>query len=166
MLFCGVDPGVRTGVAFGCFSATSVMTEDMATILRSGVWETYTTGPRRSAAEEMQTAKEIANSTVMRVGLANAHYAVFGIEDFILRQVRNTGRDTLAPVRVTSHVEAAIAGLGGAKVYKFTPSSSKKVCSDVRLRHWGAWVRGAEHERDAVRQMIMAVRQVRIDQER
>lgn len=158
----GVDPGVETGVAQGLFS-DGVLLGPMKDIWAGGKVGTYTGGPSRTAAEEADTAHGISFDIYCEWRLARGQHgpleAVVAIEDFILRRL-DSGRDLLAPVRITALLEARLEGMG-VRVVKYPASAAKGLITDARLRHWGGWIKGRPHERDAARQLLMAVRQER-----
>jgi hypothetical protein len=91
------------------------------------------------------------------------------VEDFVLDKGRASGsRDLLAPVRLTAglRVELAwLAGMGGLegegsgwRIELQSAADAKSVVTNKRLRSWGFWVRGSDHERDAVRHALLYVR--------
>jgi hypothetical protein len=151
-IFCGVDPGVSTGLAIGSFESNDE--PDF-----SGV-SSWTLGPARGASEELVVARQIHEMVLARrCGIGGV--AVLAIEDFILTRLGSSDRDGLAPVRVTAHLEGLCIGDPRISVVKFSPASAKGIVNDERLKNWGCWKRGKPHERDAIRQLIMAVRQSR-----
>lgn len=162
----GVDPGVQTGVAMGFFELDDFGLPSIADIVRKAGVKTYTTEARRGPENEMWTALEIMER--MHDYLQDAELLAgpvegeYWLEDFVLTRLGSSNRDGLAPVRVTAHIEWVAAG-DDLKVVKVLPAASKRIVSDIRLREWGGWKKGRDHERDAFRQLIMGVRQHRAD---
>lgn len=152
ILICGVDPGVNTGVAVGLFDGVSM-----------GEIETMTLGPARTIFEEIQVG-EFIRDTCLKLARDLDVLILLAIEDFILIRFGSSDRDGLAPVRVTAQLEAAVYCSRDAlkfEVTKFAPSAAKSIVTDSRLKNWGGWIKGKPHERDACRQLFMAVRQKR-----
>lgn len=89
--------------------------------------------------------------------------AYFVCEDFILNRFKSSDRTGLYPVWVGAAVvgyRTALAdcheleGYGRAKEAETIwqlPSQAKTFATDDRLRDFGLWVKGREHERDAMR---------------
>jgi len=132
-----IDPGVTTGWVFG-WSVRELVSGQI--------------GPRRGWRREYGAAADL-------VGLVREHHAeVVVLEDFILRlPAGSSGRDGLAPVRVTAMF---LAMLGrdwfddGSVVFQ-SASDAKGVITDARLKNEGLWIRGQEHARDAMRHWLL-----------
>ena len=116
-------------------------------------------------------AREIVRRwTAFRVECARAGLpAYFVCEDFLLTRFKSSDRSGLYPVWVA----AAIAGyrngladgyeLGGfgpaarVEIFWQLPSQAQGYAIDERLKRWGLWVKGREHERDAWRHFAFFV---------
>jgi hypothetical protein len=86
---------------------------------------------------------------------------IVAIEDFVLIRFESSERQGLDPVRVTSAfisiLEERELNRDIEIVYQ-SPANAKAYATNDRLRHWGVWEIGAEeHERDAMRHMLLAI---------
>lgn len=83
------------------------------------------------------------------------------IEDFILREWTQD-RSLLSPVRVGAKVEysMAVSGVIKADVHLQSSSDAKRTVTDERLKRWGFWVEGQPHARDALRHLLLFMREV------
>lgn len=74
-------------------------------------------------------------------------------EDFILTRFKSSDRSGLYPVWVAAALSGHLAGLSGTeqRIIWQQPSAAKGYATDARLRDWGIWIVGKEHERDAWR---------------
>jgi hypothetical protein len=89
--------------------------------------------------------------------------AFFVCEDFILTRFKSSDRSGLYPVWVAAAVVGYRNGIADAyesggfgpaapiEVVWQQPSQAKTHATDERLRRWGMWIKGREHERDAWR---------------
>lgn len=89
--------------------------------------------------------------------------AYFVCEDFILTRMKSSNRVGLYPVWIAAAVVGYRNGLADAyelggygpaapiETVWQQPGQAKGFCTDDRLRDFGLWVRGKEHERDAWR---------------
>lgn len=86
---------------------------------------------------------------------------VLVVEDFILRS-KVTDRSLLSPVRITAKVETYLLRYGVLEDYGDIQlqqaSAAKSIATDERLKHWGLWIRGRQHARDAARHCVVALR--------
>lgn len=80
------------------------------------------------------------------------------IEDFIVRQF-NSGRDFLAPVRLTAGLEYGLWKVG-IQPFRQQPSEAKSAITDQRLKQWGFYSSrgGLNHARDADRHNLTFLR--------
>lgn len=81
------------------------------------------------------------------------------VEDFILR-VFSQDRALLAPVRVTSCVEALSWRTLPAPVVRFSSSDTKKIVTDPMLRDLNLYRAGPDHLRDAARCAVLGARRM------
>jgi hypothetical protein len=172
-----IDPGGKTGVAWGFFNAEadSVGSAIKRARKKSSIKAYELAGPTWAQGIVLgQTYKDFffRCNVELAMDVADIHLV---IEDFQLRQ-KNVD---LAPVEVTNSFIAAIAGTDGGEaesVKKTDDIGTRVVCTDqyswpygrpiyqqpstamtyatnARLRDWDAWVRGSEHMRDAMRHL-------------
>lgn len=93
----------------------------------------------------------------------------FVCEDFILKAFKTSERAQLYPVWVAAAVMGYRQGISDAyeaggfgptapvEAVWQQPSQAKTYATDERLRRWGYWIRGKEHERDAWRHAILFI---------
>ena len=84
------------------------------------------------------------------------------LEDFILRE-RTQKRDLLSPVRLTAMVQAMVFSNDDYEASIHTlqsASNAKSTVTDDRLKRWDLWVPGQQHARDAIRHMILLLREI------
>lgn len=157
----GVDPGTGTGVAWCVCDATGTITTRMgqppsppqSACLRGS----YVDQADRLCAI-LRGFKNTANATQRRT--KEDVSIIVAIEDFVLTRFKSSEREGLDPVRVTSAFITMMEERRlqrGVKIVYQSPSDSMIYTND-RLRHWGLWKVGAEeHERDAMRHMLLAL---------
>jgi hypothetical protein len=161
-----VDPGTTSGVAAGLFHPTA----DIKSCISAGDWEAWEVdgSPAEQAWQIMDEYRDRQAqwNAINGVALPDTHLVC---ESFALRlkKAHGAGSDQrmLDPVRVASAMEALalhIFALNGeirpwVKIEYQLPSAAKKYVTNERMRRWGAWVKGSEHKRDAMRHMIKKI---------
>lgn len=159
-----VDPGVTTGVMSVVVGREDLTAHGpagaMAKARRRGLlWVAEVDGNTDTERGDAVVAWLMQREAHLRLdtnGHVRRHLAIV-IEDFILRE-RSQSRDLLAPVRVTSVIEARLEAVGRmAKVVKQQPGQKAVITSD-RLKRAGLWYVGSEHVRDAVRHAVVYLR--------
>jgi hypothetical protein len=158
----GVDPGTGTGVAWCVCAATGTIATRMgqppsppqSACLRGS----YTAQADRLCAI-LRGFKNTANATQRRT--KEDVSIILAIEDFVLTRMESSEREGLDPVRVTAAFITAMEERGlqrGVEIVYQSPANAKTYATNDRLRHWGVWKIGAEeHERDAMRHMLLAI---------
>ena len=154
----GVDPGTGTGAAWCVCGATGTISTRMgqpplppqSVCLR---------GNYVHQADQLCRVLQGLKRTATKYG--SDIKVIVAIEDFILTRLESSEREGLDPVRVTSAFITAMEERGldrNVKIVYQTPANAKSYATNDRLRHWGVWKRGAEeHERDAMRHMLLAI---------
>lgn len=113
------------------------------------------------AEASVRVGREMADVVARFLGSGG----VVVVEDFVLDRGRSSGRrDLLAPVRLTTalRVWLAVDGWDGRVVLQM-PADAKAAVTNDRLRAWGAWVKGSDHERDAMRHALLYLRRAASD---
>jgi len=149
-----VDPGSHTGVAQGRFWEEGSIAERIAS--RSHFKTTTLEGPDLKQVRELWWMWREFMMECRRAGLP---YEII-FEDFILTRLKSSKREGLSPVRITAmflgYREGLAdgyesAGFGPAFVQKVIfqqPSDAFSFATDDRLREWGLWLPGKDHEHE------------------
>jgi len=153
-----LDPGGSSAMAWGRVRDEGSIAERIAARER---WGSITI----SDPDWMKQAREISQrwadfrTDCHRAGLP----AYFVCEDFILTRFGSSDRTGLYPVWVAAAVVGYRNGMADAyesggfgpaapiEVIWQSPSTAKTYATDERLKRWGIWIVGKEHERDAWR---------------
>jgi hypothetical protein len=156
-----IDPGVTTGVARAVVDLSEGMVaECFSGALEKESWEVV--------GDEGEQGLLLANAVAAFVhdlsGYSYSSRAAGGmvtpdwslvIEDWVPRLPLKSGkREVFYPVRVPQRMLGRLeeSGLfeGGGVAWQLA-SPAKRFATDARLRKWGVWVRGSDHQRDAWR---------------
>lgn len=147
-----VDPGTKTGVAWGSAGRLGSVRERIA----AGSVESCTI--EGDFLDQTAWLIEIFDDWSER--LERPIHVV--IEDFILHKM-TSDRELLDPVRVTSGFLAVMHD-SFAPEFDVTwqqPSAAMTYATNDRLREWGLWIRGSdrdlEHQRDARRHFCLYI---------
>jgi hypothetical protein len=154
----GCDPGKVTGwcritVPRACIYGTAdseVLSWDTGEI----------TGPEPEQVKQLARLCRTTQSLDYRIGPALV------VEDFDLMASNPTtdGEVLLSPVRIAAMIRMTMymgALFGDARLTMQGRTTAKTTMTDDRLRKSGYWVEGSDHERDAVRHAITALRRAR-----
>lgn len=153
-----LDPGGSSGLAWGRVRDEGSIAERLAAMNWRGS-ETVTGPDWLKQAEEISRRWATFRAECHLAGLP----AYFVCEDFILTKFKSSDRSGLYPVWIAAAVMGYRTGLarayeeggfGRAAPIEMTwqsPSQAKTYATDERLRSWGLWIKGREHERDAWR---------------
>jgi hypothetical protein len=159
----GMDPGGHTGLAWGIFDPSHP--EGVAGALR----DRMNAGSITVEGDERTQIKEIASiwssfySACVRSALLPPNRVWFACEDFILKPGETAGgKDSTSPIAIIWGVEGYRMGREdewhkhkrGAKSKRpelmlQTAGEAKQYATNARLKDWGLWVVGREHERSA-----------------
>lgn len=164
-----VDPGITTGLCYGIVDHVSGATvSDLIAVSGEGltveqIWEKNEVKSGLEIAQLFLSKREEMFKFKTRPRCQNV---VLVIEDFIIRaHIGSTAREGLAPVRVTSAIEAAIM-LSGIDlnpkrserkqityIRKYMPAFAMGYATNDRMKEWGVFkiARGKPHARDAMR---------------
>lgn len=157
----GIDPGHATGAAWCVAPATGTISSRMGSCPSPPRSDTLN-GSYVEQAEGLchilqglrMTANNLRRKTGQEVRL------IVAIEDFVLTRFESSERSGLDPIRITSSFVTALEmrklNRGIELVYQ-SPSEAKAYVTNDRLRHWGLWIVGKDHERDAMRHMLLAI---------
>lgn len=157
----GVDPGHVTGVAHCVVAATGTIADRMGQPPSPPVSKVVR-GDYIAQAEQLcriftgfrATAFDLHRRTSTSVR------PIIAIEDFILTRFKSSEREGLDPVRITVAFVTMLheRSLDRDLEIVYQQPSDAMVYDNDRLRHWGLWKVGAtEHERDAMRHMVLAI---------
>jgi hypothetical protein len=166
----GIDPGTHTGVAWALVSVRQV---------KELGWKRALAACRSDQVRERWAMYEVAGSTEDRsvdqllelldrfryfssVASAGRISEISHIvtEDFILRE-RTMERSLLSPVRITEKLEYALHSSGSSSTLsRYSAADAKTIVTDERLKRWGLYDPKSKHARDALRQLIMKMREL------
>lgn len=164
LIMIGIDPGVTTGLSVMVISDPAEGLEgimawgsDQLSYGGSGNISDLYTGEVNFPEQEIS----------QKIGRAIKEWAkhnrvIVAIEDFIIRQ-KNSGRNFLSPVRITSGIMQEIFGSGlNISVTFQSPSDAKGTCKDERMDLWGFPIKTQKdrHSRDADRHLILCLRRM------
>jgi hypothetical protein len=148
-----VDPGTKTGVAWGSAGRLGTVRERIA----AGSIESCTI--EGDFIEQVEQLGDLYAQFITDKPRKHFHVVV---EDFILHKM-TSDRELLDPVRVASGF-LAVLNFGFAPRFDLTwqqPSAAMTYATNNRLREWGLWIRGSnrdlEHQRDARRHFCLYV---------
>lgn len=162
-----VDQGGSTGIAYGILDDTHESTLRKLELIElkesqtiSGHWSTQAV----TIAENFSRFRVLCGRE-----FPQAIPAYLVMEDFILTRFASSEREGIYP----AWIGGAVHGyrLGMARAYEKggwgpaaeigvtwqQPSEAMTFATDERLKSWGFWVRGKEHERDAFRHLAYFV---------
>lgn len=148
MYVVGVDPGVSTGVAWLHVIESEVVNHG-----------SYTIAMPRSPVLQAAAVRAWWNKWAKARARTKTDPVYLGIEEFVLRNVVSTSPDVLSPVIVGTVVELTLHPHVVA-VQRLSAATCKGSVPDDRLKRWGYWVPGADHERDAYRVALTALRRI------
>lgn len=146
-----LDPGGSSGLAWGVVQEAGSVAERIAAMESAG---TATV----SDPDWLEQAKQIAARwrTFRDDCQAQGILAYYVCEDFILTHLGSSDRTGLYPVWIGAATVGILSGSGEpVDVWWQQPSVAKTYATDERLKRWGLWVRGKEHERDACRHLAL-----------
>lgn len=147
----GIDPGVTTGWARLTVPRASLYGGARGAILDWDSGEVF--GPEE---EQVKLLGRLARETQ---GLSYQVGPALVVEDFEL-MTDVLGEDVLSPVRIGAMLRYAAFRneLGDSRVFFQHRGQAKSTATDERLKAWGLYIRGSDHERDAMRHAITALR--------
>lgn len=153
-----VDPGGSSGLAWG-------RVRDEGTVAERVAARTFEGSDTVSDPDWLVQARIISQRWFQF--RAECHLAglpaYFVCEDFVLTRFKSSDKLGLYPVWVAASILGYRHGMADAyeaggygpaapvEVHWQSPSAAKTYATDERLKSWGLWVRGREHERDAWR---------------
>ena len=157
-----VDPGGATGIAWGIFDPKHKDGLEGALRDRLLPGSTTITGDERTQIREMATLWSDFYSACVRSACLPIDHVWLVVEDFVLKPGETSGgRDSIAPVPLIWGLEGYRMGrLDEWQQHKRGPaamppmilqlaSQAKSVATNARMKDWGIWVVGREHERSA-----------------
>lgn len=154
----GLDYGGTTGCALITVPRASIFGKEPGEIWDHQVWEMKGTEPQQVYLLARRI-REI-QSLDFRIGPA-----VVGEAWTIQPQVATTDPASLSPVRLAAMIQYAwFLGQLGHDVKRPVEQDramAKKTATDDRLRAWGLYTVGSDHERDATRQAITILRRAK-----
>lgn len=172
-----VDPGDTCGWAWACVGRRDALHDPATGGMRAALHQGrvrfgqervfHDSGPEGSWADETRCAKAILTQMLKCQGIGATsssgvvpEISTLVIEDFILRE-RTKERSLLSPVRLTARIETLLFDEPelSCKVHYQSPSDAKSTVTDERLERWGFWPTGAPHARDALRHLLMFMRE-------
>ena len=162
----GIDPGETTGLAWACIPQRWLVDapahEAVARCFEndkvSEAWQIDCTDENQAAQAIDEWIETVRLKALAVTKGAVQEHTTIAIEDFILRE-RTMDRNLLSPVRLTSIIRFNLWQSGDLnQVVMQQPSSAKSTITNKRLKDWGLWQRGMPHANDAIRHLVLAVR--------
>lgn len=151
-IFC-IDPGGTTGWVYGQVQMNGSAHHQLAVaVLKGRMAYGQFKGSENGAIDQMlQLIKEHKAETVV-------------IEDYVVRlPYKNTHRAGLSPARIGAGLAYALSGVPSVTQVKFQMPSQMAVITDDRLKAWGLWLPGKPHACDAMRHMVIYLRNNMVD---
>ena len=153
-----LDPGGSSGLAWARVRDEGTVSERLAARTEPG-------SDTVSHPDWMEQAKEVVRRWLDFQDRCHAAGipAYLVIEDFILTRFKSSDRTGLYPVWIAAAVRGYRNGLadsvpGAANVGTvWQLPTCMTYATDERLKRWGLWVRGREHERDAWRHLAFFI---------
>lgn len=155
-----VDPGGATGVAMGVFN-TAARTVDQAFEQMVNPQSLTLEGGELQQSLEIVRQYQLFKRQCVNEGLLPPDAVELVMEDFQLRPGRHAGNEGLSPHAIIWCVTGMRHGMAkgfemgrnkkahlGSLILQ-QPSDAKGYATGKRLRDWGVWVKGKEHERSA-----------------
>ena len=159
-----IDPGGHTGVAFGAFDEKSESLYDALADKRDANSVTYEGDPGRQARQIASLWRTFYRVCV-EVHEIDPSRVYFVCEDFQLGPNTPPGSDILLACKVAWATWGYRLGradefeardwwpLGPLATHWQLSSQAMNFASDARLKRWGLWVKGKDHERAAWRHL-------------
>ena len=142
-----IDPGVTTGIDCG--------------------WWDLSCSAKQSVSEWSGTNTELCEPLLDQAHIscgmwgdlyeeASGRDCYLVAESYVQRPTTHFGtEDALAPVMLMGMVLGYLRAVEDMSVVIWqTPALAKSYATNVRLREWGAWIRGSDHRRDARRHAL------------
>lgn len=149
----GIDPGGTTGIAAGHWRLLGTAADTFGEGRRSF----KTTSVKGDWWQQAKTVADLVNRFVFTAQVEHqlpVNHVHIAWEDYTRRpQASSTNLDSVWVMA------AALAFLDRPELdHTFQqPADAKGYAENARLRRWGLWVVGSDHERDATRHMAMRV---------
>jgi len=164
-----IDAGGHTGVAKGIFVPKSTLKETLTeqSAIRNLLRDSYTIGgtPHAQARQLFSLWRRFYADCLTPPYSATPENVWMVIESFYLSPDASPGGDVLLSTQVAHTLLGYRYGAADEfdrshanpikpiQVAWQTPSEALSYATDERLRRWGLWVKGREHERDAFRHL-------------
>lgn len=156
----GVDPGGSTGLAWGIFDPGRSVADALLTKMNSG--SVTVTGDERTQIREVCEVWRSFYNTCVKDALLPIDHVYLVMEDYIyVPGVAYTGDSAsistaliwgIEGYRMGRRDEWAATHRGPAVLPPMilqTASQAKGFATNARLKEWGVWVKGRDHERSA-----------------
>jgi len=157
-----IDPGKATGLASGIFDETQ---KSMYQVLKKAkrLQTTTISGTPVSQARQLSARWRSFRSLTYALDGVPLENIYMLIEDFQISPTTPPGEQILWAMKVTWCLVGYRHGgadewdrqvappLAPVEIEWQSPSQAKSYATDERLRRWGLWVKGKDHERDALR---------------
>lgn len=152
----GIDPGGTTGWCLLTIPTLSIFGDAPSAILDFATGEFL--GNENQQADKICEFARTTQSLSYKVGPA----LVVEQWDFD-PSFNNSDQEPYSPLRIGAKLGYAqhLGKLGDATLNWQGRVQAKKTATDERLRAWGLYTRGSDHERDATRHAITALRRTR-----
>jgi hypothetical protein len=166
-----LDPGGHSGIAMGIFDVSPLA--PVEEIMQKGINMNSATveGDEYEQIKLISTYWSTFYADCVHSGCMDPELIEFVCEDFVQRPGGSGGKEGQSPIRVMWGVEGYRLGRADewrgrkkskVKVYAprmilQTPGDAAAFGAGDRLRDWGCWVRGREHERSAWRHVGLRV---------
>ena len=154
----GIDPGGTTGWCILTIPTKSIFGNESGAILN---WETG-----EWFGDENKQTDAICEFARTRQSLAYKVGPALVVEKWDHDpSFNNTDEEPYSPLRIGAKLGYAqhLGKIGDATLSWQGRTQAKSTATDARLREWGLYTRGSDHERDATRHAITALRRAKTD---
>jgi hypothetical protein len=160
----GCDPGGSTGLAWGIFSPNTDIATSLSNKLHTG--SCTVTGPVREQIREITAIWQSFYRLCVEDSRLPPENVYFVMEDFVYTSANVYGGDE---AKISTAIIWGIEGYRMGRLDAFledhvgvpnveaimppmilqTAADAKSFATSLRMREWGIWVRGRDHERSA-----------------
>jgi hypothetical protein len=152
----GIDPGAGTGWCRLTVPRESIFGTEQSRIVEWDYGCLY--------GEEEDQVSALCQLVLETQGLAYKLGPALMVEDWDQDpSFKSTDREALSPVRIGAMLRYClhIGKMGDATLSFQGRTQAKGTATDARLKAWGLYVAGPDHQRDAIRHAIVGLRRAR-----
>jgi len=163
-----VDPGGSTGLAWGCFHKDDQTVQEAFKNKFAYGQFTIEDTDRNQVVEISRRWRQLYKTWVNGLHIP-PHDCYMVIEDFVLGPKTPSGKAPLRPINIGQgvyyyrlgssheHERWNCGDIPPVLVYWQTPGQASAFARDQRLKDWGVWIKGKDHERSAWRHVALRI---------